>query len=290
MRGIIGYLVTPFGPDQGADTETLKTLVHHLVDQGVHGIAPLGSTGESAYLTRDEWMSVAETTIQTTAGRVPVIVGASALTTADTVDLCRSAERMGADAVMVLPLSYWKLSDQEVFDHYAAVAQSISIPIMAYNNPATAGLNMSPELLHRMFQDIDNVTMVKESSGDIQRMHALHLMSEGALPFFNGCNPLALEAFAAGASGWCTAAPNLIGGPVRALWDAVEANDFNSARGIFLVNLDLLSFILAGGLPATIKAGLKLQGLACGDPRLPLQPLSASDRKTLSSLLNTHRA
>ncbi|MDG2425430.1 MAG: dihydrodipicolinate synthase family protein, partial [Flavobacteriales bacterium] len=102
---------------------------------------------------------------------------------------------------------------------------------------------------------------------------------------FNGCNPLALEAFAAGASGWCTAAPNLIGGPVKAMWDAVEANDFRSARTLFLHNLDLLSFILAGGLPATIKAGLDLMGMPCGSPRLPLQPLSADDRNALSSLL-----
>lgn len=285
MRGIIGYLVTPFGADGSPDLDSLSKLVDHLIAQDIHGIAPLGSTGESAYLNDREWAAVAQTTIKAAAGRVPVIVGASALTTADTVTMCRSAEQWGADAVMVLPLSYWKLTDDEIFDHYATVAQAISIPIMAYNNPATAGVDMSPELLHRMYRDIDNVTMVKESSGDIQRMHALHLLSNGDLPFFNGCNPLALEAFAAGAAGWCTAAPNLIGGPIKAIWDAVQANDFRAARGLFLDNLDLLSFILSGGLPATVKAGLDLMGMPCGSPRLPLQPLSNADRDTLANML-----
>lgn len=285
MRGIIGYLVTPFTPDGQPDLGRLRSLVDHLIDAGVHGIAPLGSTGESAYLSRDEWASVARTTVEATAGRVPVVVGASALTTQDTVHLCRSAEELGADAVMVLPLSYWKLSDDEIADHYRAISDAISIPIMAYNNPATAGVDMKPDLLYRMFRDIEHVTMVKESSGDIQRMHALHLLSGGTLPYFNGCNPLALEAFAAGAVGWCTAAPNLIGGPVRELWEAVEDNDYDTARTLFLEQYDLLSFILSGGLPATIKAGLELMGMPCGAPRLPLRPLDDGGRRTLARLL-----
>ena len=289
FRGIIGYLVTPFDPSGVPDLPALSGLVDHLIEQGVHAIAPLGSTGESAYLSRNEWESVARTTIDSTAGRLPVVVGASALTTRDTVDLCRCAEALGADAVMVLPISYWKLTDDEIFQHYQAVSDAIDIPIMAYNNPATAGIDMSPELLHRMFRDIENVTMVKESSGDIQRMHSLHHLSSGTLPYFNGCNPLALEAFAAGAAGWCTAAPNLIGHDVGKMWAAVEANDFESVRNLFLDNLKLLSFILEGGLPATIKAGLSLLGKPCGIPRLPLSPLPVTKQDTLAELLNISR-
>ena len=285
MRGILGYLVTPFTPEDTPDLDALSTLVDHLIQQGVHGIAPLGSTGESAYLSRSEWSEVAKRTIEATAGRVPVIVGASALTTKDTVAMCKEAESLGADSVMVLPISYWKLTNDEVFDHYATISDAISIPIMAYNNPATAGIDMSPELLYRMVKDIEQVTMVKESSGDIQRMHDLHLLSDGQLPYFNGCNPLALEAFAAGATGWCTAAPNLIGGPVLELWHAVEDNDFETARKIFLSHYDFLSFILTKGLPSTIKAGLEMMGLPGGEPRLPLKPLGEDDCNTLKSLI-----
>jgi 4-hydroxy-tetrahydrodipicolinate synthase len=287
LRGIIGYLITPFDVKGAPDLGTLSGLVDHLIDQKIQGIAPLGSTGESAYLSREEWTSVARTTIEATRSRVPVIVGASALTTADTVSMCRTAQDLGADAVMVLPISYWKLNDDEIFRHYQAISDAISIPIMAYNNPATAGVDMSPELLWRMVRDIEHVTMVKESSGDIQRMHSLHLLSKGALPFFNGCNPLALEAFAAGAQGWCTAAPNLIGNEVAALWEAVEANDFAAARTLFLRQLPVLSFILSGGLPATVKAGLALLDKPCGVPRLPLHPLGDTDTQKLAQLLST---
>ena len=158
MRGIIGYLVTPFTPEGAVDVGTLETLVDHLLDQGVQAMAPLGSTGESAYLNRDEWALVAETTIKRTQGKVPVIVGASSLTTADTVDMCRQAQELGADAVMVLPISYWKLTDDEIFQHYRAISNAIDIPIMAYNNPATAGVDMSPASSTRSRRNLRNGT------------------------------------------------------------------------------------------------------------------------------------
>jgi len=288
VQGIVGYLVTPFAPSGArVDSATLRVLVDHLIEAGVHAIAPLGSTGESAYLSADEWREVAEVSVSATAGRVPTIVGASALTTDQTVRFARAAEELGADAVMVLPISYWKLSEAEVFDHYAAVAQAISIPIMAYNNPATSGIDMGPALLARMVREIDNVTMVKESSGDIQRMHTLHQLSDGGIPFFNGCNPLALEALACGATGWCTAAPNLIGAQNLTLWDAVQSGDLRAARESFYQQLPILHFILDGGLPATIKAALQLQGIDAGVPRLPLTPLDASGRAELARLMTS---
>ena len=286
IHGIVGYLVTPFSRDGlSIDDEVLRTLVERLVRDGVHAIAPLGSTGESAYLSEAEWERVAAVSIDATAARVPTVVGASALTTAETVRLARRAETLGADAVMVLPISYWKLSDDEIFAHYAAISEAISIPVMAYNNPATSGIDMSPELLARMVSEIDNVTMVKESSGDIQRMHALHELGQGEIPFFNGSNPLALEALAAGAAGWCTAAPNLIPRQNLALWDAVQAGDLCGARRHFYGQLPILHFILAHGLPATIKAGLTLEGVDARHPRLPLHPLSAERVEELRGLL-----
>lgn len=286
IEGIIGYLVTPFS-DSGAGVHeaTLRRTVDHLIEGGVHGVAPLGSTGENAYLDDDEWLRVVEVTTSQVAGRVPTVVGASALTTAKTVYFAEAAEGAGADAIMVLPISYWKLSDDEVFAHYAAVSDAISIPIMAYNNPATSGVDMPPELLLRMVSELENVTMIKESSGDIQRMHRLRELSNGNARFFNGCNPLALEALVAGAAGWCTAAPNLIAGLNIALWEAVSASRMDDARACFEEQLPLLRFILAGGLPATVKAALNLQGIEAGAPRLPLMPLDDSKVAELTALM-----
>ena len=286
IHGIIGYTVTPFGPHgEGLDLDALGLSIDRMIDGGVHAIAPLGSTGEGAYLSDEEWNQVAEFSIAHVAKRVPTIVSVSDLTTAKAIRRARFAQTHGADVVMVLPTSYWKLSEAEILAHYRAIGLSIDLPIMLYNNPATSGTDMSVELILRIVNEVDNVSLVKESTGDIQRMHRLHQLGEGQVPFYNGCNPLALEAFAAGAKGWCTAAPNLIAQLNGELYHAVLANDLQGARALFYRQLPLLEFILKGGLPATIKAGLRMNGLEAGDPRLPVFPLAEASRAQLQGLL-----
>jgi len=283
IHGIIAYPVTPF--NDGIDTARLAALVEKLVASGVHAIAPLGSTGELAYLEESEFDTVVDTTIKTVAGRVPVVVGVSDVTTAKTIRRATYAQQAGADAVMILPVSYWKLTDREIVQHYRSVSDAISIPIMAYNNPATSGVDMPPELLVWMFDTIDNVTMVKESTGDLSRMQRIDELSGGKLPFYNGSNPLVLDALKAGASGWCTAAPNLRAQPCIDLYDAVRAGDLDKAQALYDDLKPLLQFIVAGGLPTTVKAGLDLLGFPIGDPRAPQLPLEEQGRAELRELL-----
>ncbi|GKS77390.1 dihydrodipicolinate synthase family protein [Acidovorax sp. SUPP950] len=286
FKGIISYPVTPFDKSGAVDLPAVRGLVDRLVAGGSHGIAPLGSTGESAYLDDSEWDAVAETSVQQVNKRLPVIVGISDLTTRNAVRKAKFAEAAGADAVMVLPVSYWKLSEEEIFRHYATISEAVGVPLMVYNNPATSGVDMKPELIVKIVKEIDNATMVKESSGDIQRMHTLRQLDAG-IPFFNGSNPLALEAFAAGAVGWCTAAPCVIPEWPKALYDTCAAGDMDGAREVFYNQLPILRFILQGGLPTTIKAGLGLRGFEAGVPRSPLQGLSKDGVKTLEGLLKT---
>ncbi|MGY2228059.1 dihydrodipicolinate synthase family protein [Pseudomonas tolaasii] len=284
IHGITGYTITPFSADGSRiDLDALGTSIDRLIASGVHAIAPLGSTGEGAYLSDAEWDEVSAYSLAKIARRVPTVVSVSDLTTAKAVRRARYAEANGADVVMVLPASYWKLSEAEILAHYAAIGDSIGVPIMLYNNPATSGTDMSVNLIQRIIKQVANVTMVKESTGDIQRMHQLRRQTE--VPFYNGCNPLALEAFVAGAKGWCTAAPNLIPQLNLDLYDAVLANDLTKARELFYRQLPLLEFILKGGLPATIKAGLRLTGLEVGDPRLPVFPLGEAGIEQLKTLL-----
>ncbi|MFE2912158.1 dihydrodipicolinate synthase family protein [Kitasatospora indigofera] len=290
LEGIIAYPVTPFSAADGrVDTDRLAALVDRLVRAGCHAVAPLGSTGESAYLEDEEWYEAAEASVAAVAGRVPAVVGIADLTTRSAVRRARFAERAGADVVMVLPLSYWKLDEREVSRHFTAVADAVGIPVMIYNNPATSGIDLSPELMVSLVERVGNITMVKESSGDVQRMHRLAQLSEGRLPFYNGSNPLALEAFAAGAAGWCTAAPCLIPELTLELYRAVRAGDLPAARAAFYRQLPVLQFILRGGLPTTVKAGLALDGFPAGDPRHPLLPLDAGRTGELAELLAAAR-
>lgn len=286
FKGIIAYPITPFDKNEKVDIPLFKHLVERLITSGSHGIAPLGSTGVMPYLSDEEKEEVTEATLQQVKGIIPTLVGVSNLTTEKTIHHAQFAEKAGADAVMIIPMSYWKLTDDEIVAHYDAVARKISIPIMAYNNPATSGVDMSPALLKRLLE-IPNVTMIKESTGDIQRMHYLRRELGEEIAFYNGSNPLALAAFSAGARGWCTAAPNLIPELNISLYNAVEEGDLEKAKIIFYQQFDLLKFIVNKGLPRAVKSGLNILGEDGGNLRSPLKPLHEKETEELKNIIAT---
>jgi len=286
FKGIISYPITPFDENEKVDIPLFKHLVERLITSGSHGIAPLGSTGVMPYLSDEEKEEVTEATLQQIKGRIPTLVGVSNLTTEKTIHHAQFAEKAGADAVMIIPMSYWKLTDDEIVAHYDAVARKISIPIMAYNNPATSGVDMSPTLLKRLLE-IPNVTMIKESTGDIQRMHHLRRELGEEVAFYNGSNPLALAAFSAGARGWCTAAPNLIPELNISLYNAVEEGNLEKAKTIFYQQFDLLKFIVNKGLPRAVKSGLNILGEDGGNLRSPLKPLHEKETEELKNIIKT---
>lgn len=280
LRGIVGYPITPFTDRGSVDDRLLGDIVEGMVKAGVHAIAPLGSAGVMPYLSDAEREAVAETVIKRVAGRVPTLVGVSSLTTGRTAYFARHAEKLGASSVMIIPMSYWKLTEKEVFGHFDAVAKAISIPIVVYNNPATAGIDLSPDLIAKLLQ-IPNITMVKESTGDVNRMQRFVQLCGEEVAFYNGSNPLALAAFMAGARGWCTAAAQVIPKLNIELFDAVERGDLKSARKSFYRQLPFLQFIVAHGLPRSISAALELMGTRVGPLRAPLLPL---DREKVDEL------
>ncbi|OKH98921.1 dihydrodipicolinate synthase family protein [Streptomyces sp. CB02923] len=287
LKGIIAYPVTPFDPGTGAvDHNALRRLTDRLVTTGSHAVAPLGSTGESAYLGEAEWDAVCETVLNTVNGRVPTLVGVAHLTTEGTVRRARVAARLGAGAVMVLPQVYWKLTEAELARHYAEVAAATDLPVMLYNNPGTSGTDLLPETIVKLAREVPNLTMVKESSGDVARFTALRELSEGTLSVYNGNNPVALDAFRAGAAGWCTAAPCLVPDWTLQLYTAAIRGQDERADAILAELLPFLRFIVGHGLPRTIKAGLQLHNRPAGPPRAPLLPLPDKETQQLQDLLD----
>lgn len=284
LKGIIAYPITPFGADGSVDIAKYKELLERMVTAGVHAVAPLGSAGVLPYLSDQERQSIVEATMEQVNGRIPVMIGVSALATERVVHHARFAEKQGAAAVMIIPMSYWKLTEAEILTHFNTVGDAISLPIMAYNNPATGGLDMPPEFLAKLLK-IPNVTMIKESTGDINRLHRLVQVAGDDVAFYNGSNPLALDAFIAGARGWCTAAPNLIPELNLALYAAIEKADLPTALKVFRKQLPLLQFIVQGGLPRTVAAGLKILGIEPGGLRAPLAELTAADKERLAGIL-----
>ena len=284
LKGIIAYPITPFSVEGTVDINKYKTLLERMIKAGVHAVAPLGSAGVLPYLSDPEREAIVMATMEQVAGRVPVMIGVSGLTTERVVYHARFAEKQGAAAVMVIPLSYWKLTEAEIFAHFDKGASAISVPIMAYNNPATGGLDMSPEFLAKLLK-IPNVTMIKESTGDVSRLHRLVQAAGEDVAFYNGSNPLALDAFVAGATGWCTAAPNLIPQLNLDLYAAITKGNLTAALAVFRKQLSVLQFIVAGGLPRTVAAGLEILGIDAGHLRAPLAKLSEADTEQLRKIL-----
>jgi 4-hydroxy-tetrahydrodipicolinate synthase len=284
LKGIVAYPITPFSPEGEVDLAKYRRLLERLLNADVHAVAPLGSAGMLPYLSDQEREAIVVATMEQVAGRVPVMIGVSSLTTERVVHHARFAEKEGATAVMIIPMSYWKLTEAEIFTHYDTVSSAISLPIMAYNNPATGGLDMTPEFLAKLLK-IPNITMIKESTGDVNRLHRLVQIAGNDVAFYNGSNPLALDAFLAGARGWCTAAPNLIPQLNLNLHAAVERGDLPTALALFRKQLPLLQFIVQGGLPRTIAAGLEILGIDAGALRAPLAGLSAADKERLAGIL-----
>ncbi|MFF3227392.1 dihydrodipicolinate synthase family protein [Nocardia suismassiliense] len=286
VSGIVAYPVTPFSADSGkVDEEVLRALVDRLVDAGVDAVAPLGSTGESAYLDDQEWAAVASICVEQVDGRMPTVVGVSELTTAGTIARARLAERLGATALMMLPVAYWRLTENELCRHFTAVAEAVALPIMAYNNPGTSGIDMSPEFLVDLVAGVDNITMIKESSGDIARMRRIAELGGVGVPFFNGSNRLALQAFDAGAAGWCTAAACLVPEPIAEVWRQLRAGETEAATKLFEQMEPLLTALTRDGLPRTVKAGLRSLGIDAGDPRPPLLPVDDDTRRAIAELI-----
>jgi 4-hydroxy-tetrahydrodipicolinate synthase len=285
LRGIIAYPITPFTSDGSVDISKYKELLERMVQAGVHAVAPLGSAGVLPYLSDLEREAIVAATMEQVNGRVPVMIGVSGLTTERVVHHARFAEKNGAAAVMIIPMSYWKLTEEEILAHFNTVGSAISLPIMAYNNPATGGLDMAPEFLAKLLK-IPNVTMIKESTGDIGRMHRLVQAAGEDVAFYNGSNPLALDAFIAGATGWCTAAPNLIPQLNLDLYAAISKGNLPEALKVFRQQLPLLQFIVTGGLPRTVAAGLEILGIDGGHLRAPLAKLPEGEKEKLRKILS----
>ena len=179
-----------------------------------------------------------------------------------------------------------RLSETAIFlSIFSAWGDAIRILIMMYNNPATSGVDMSPELLVRMFETIENLTMVKGCPGDLSRMQRVDRLSGGGLPLYDGINPLVLDAPQAGATVWCTAGPCLRPQPCIDLYGAEAAGELPRAQAIYAELLPLLEFVVAGGPATTAEAGLGLLGVGVGDPSRPLAPLDDEGRVALKKLL-----
>jgi 4-hydroxy-tetrahydrodipicolinate synthase len=284
FRGTYTVLVTPFTPDGAAvDLAALARLVEFQIAEGIHGLIPLGSTGEFLSITPDERRAVVETVVKTAAGRVPVLVGTGAEWTRDAVRMSKEAEALGADGVMVIPPFYSVPTADELYVHYKAIADAISIPIMVYNNPATANVDLTPDIVARL-STIPNCAYIKESTLDVTRVREIIRLCGDRMTVFAGV--LGFESFWLGAEGWVAVCSNVAPRLSAALFEAsADRRDVIEARAIHAKLVPLLPFVGGPRYVSGTKAAFEMMGMAMGPPRAPRLPLPEADRPALRAVL-----
>jgi 4-hydroxy-tetrahydrodipicolinate synthase len=281
FHGVLPALITPFTDDgEAIETHALAAIVDRLIGAGVGGLVPGGSTGEFTTLTHAERRHLVEVTVEAAADRVPVVAGTGALSTSETVELSRHAERAGAAAVMVVPPFYDALSWRELLAHYTAVADAIDIPIMYYNLPGATGITLTAAQLREL-----PIACLKDTGGDA--VAATELIQTDGPTLLNGWDTLTFAALAAGVRavvwGVASIVPEQCVELHRLLIDDV---DLPAARELWARLWPLCQFLEGQSYPAAVKTACRLAGDTTGPVRPPLLPLDDAAIGELATLLN----
>jgi len=275
FKGTFSVTITPFSDDLlSINTDALKQHTEWQIQQGIHGLVPLGSTGEFLSMNDEERLIVLDTVINTVDNRVPVIVGTGAEDTREAVRLIKQAEHMGADGAMIIPPFYSTPTKKELYKHYKTIADASNLPIMLYNNPATANIDLTPEIVSYL-SEIDSISYIKESTMDVTRIRDIIELCGERMSVFGGI--MGYESFLEGAVGWVSVASNFIPGPTAKIFELIDKDkDYLSARELYMKYLPLIRFVGGHNYVAGSKYLLDVMGCHCGTPRSPRLPLDST--------------
>jgi 4-hydroxy-tetrahydrodipicolinate synthase len=283
-RGAYTALVTPFREDR-LDEKAFTTLLEEQVAAGIAGVIPVGTTGESATLDMAEHLRVIELTVQVIRGRIPVFAGTGSNATAEAVYLTREAEKLGVDGVLVVTPYYNKPSQAGLIAHYAKLAETTRLPIIAYSVPGRTGIELSVDAMAELARRCPNINAIKEAGGSIERFSQLRQALPDSVAILSGDDSMTLPALAVGAVGVISVASNLVPREVVALvqtfLDGRAAEAENLHRRLYPLMRDL--FIEANPVP--VKYAMAKAGWMTPDVRLPLVALQESSRAKLDGTL-----
>ena len=290
ISGILTALVTPFHADGSIDDAGIQRHVDRQVDAGIHGLVPLGTTGEFTTMTHEERTHVTEVVIEAAAGRIGVFPHTGAQSTAETIELSVHAQKAGAKGLMIVPPYYDPLSIPALHAHLAAVGEAVDIPIVYYNVPGATGIRLDAEQLAAL-GSIKNVDYIKDTSGDFSTVTAMLIGYADKITLFNGWDTLTFGALATGAKGSVWGMGNLLPEQAVKLYEALAIKDDlvegrRLWQGLWKVNalLESVNYV------AAIKGGLEDLGFSAGPVRAPLQPVSAEFRAELAEALKAAQA
>jgi len=285
FHGIIPAVLTPLDEKNDVDTESLKQLVGYLKDAGVHGLQPLGSTGQGPLLTKEERKLVAETVIDTTSSSIPVMIHVGDATTKVTVELARHAKDAGADAVSCVTPYYYSYDEEALLDHYRALSQAVDLPIFVYNIPRYTGFNVGVPLLKKLAK-IPGIVGIKDSSRDMSQMLDIIAELGDGFTILSGPDKMIFQALASGASGAISALANVFPEVCVAIYDSVKRGEFAKGRDL-QQKLNAARPYLEKPLLSPLFEALRLRGLKSGYTRPPLRSLTPEEKRTLEEGLKS---
>jgi 4-hydroxy-tetrahydrodipicolinate synthase len=285
LKGTFTVMVTPFTEDEQLDEKGFRGNIDWYIEQGIHGVICLGSTGEFASLLIEERRHIIDLTVDQVKGRVPIIAGTAANSTRETIAMTKYAQDAGADAALIVAPFYGLPTQDDLYGHYKSISENVSIPIMVYNNPGFSGVDMLPPLVERLAA-IDNILYVKESTGDIKRVHELLQRCGDNIDIWCGWDDLVYEFFLLSCRGWVAPIANFMPGAAAELFTLVEQKAYDKAKALFFKMLPLLNHLEAGQLLAKVKEAMNLIGKAGGKPRKPFLPITEEQKSELRTMLS----
>ena len=283
FKGVLPALVTPF-LEGTVDEAAFVALVERQIAGGVHGLVPVGTTGESATLSHDEHRRVVELCVATAAGRVPVVAGAGSNSTAEAIELVRHAKTVGAHAALVVTPYYNRPSQEGLYAHYAAINEAVQLPVLVYNVPARTSVDISDATLARLAR-LPNISGIKDATGDIARATQQRRTCGDEWVMLSGDDPSALGYMAHGGHGCISVSANVAPDHMATFYDAALSGDWATALHWQDRLLPLHKALFADASPAPTKFALAHLGLCKEDARLPVVPCSQAARAEVLAAL-----
>ncbi len=284
LHGVFPYLPSPLDDAGRVNRAVLADLVEHLIGAGVHGLTPLGSTGEFAYLGREQRLEIVEVVVQAARGRVPVIAGVAATATRDGAALARDVMARGADGVLAVLEAYFPIPDSGVEDYFRAVADATDGPVVIYTNPQFQRSDLSLPVIARL-SEVPNIRYIKDASTNTGRLLSILNETGGRMGVFAASSHIPACVMMIGGVGWMAGPACIVPHASVRLYDLARAGDWPAAMGLqrelWAVNQAFAKYSLA----ACIKGALELQGFPVGPPLPPQAPLSDAGRNEMRTIL-----
>lgn len=277
-------MVTPFDKKGHIDFSKTTQLVNYLIDNGTDSLVVAGTTGESPTLSKEEKLALFDHVVKVVTKRIPVIAGTGGNNTYASVELTKRAEQLGVDGIMLVAPYYNKPNQEGLYQHFKAIAEATTLPVMVYNIPSRASVNIHPETTIRLSK-IPNIVAVKEASGDLNAMTNIIANTDRDFDLYSGDDAIAIPVLSIGGAGVVSVASHVIGNEMQQMVKSFFDGDIEKAAKLHQKLLPIMQGLFAAPSPAPVKTALQIKGLDVGSVRLPLVPLTEQERAALSKLL-----